>query len=116
MIIPIIVAVILTAIVWFRTSLIAEEVREARRGIHRLADRVGYVMYVEYDGSLQFYSNGKAQPARDTDFRQLQEQFALFLKDAGYKFVPLKTEEVHQGDKHEVKVTPAKFVKSNSRR
>lgn len=45
---------------------------------------------------------------------QVETQLALFIKDSGYKYIPEKTEETHQGDLHEVKVTPAKFERTTS--
>jgi hypothetical protein len=95
---------------WIRIS---ETQAANRSAVRRLARTMGLDMYTEYDGTVNFYSDSyTSSPARVGDLNRLQEQFSLFLKDSGYKFVPQKTEEVHQGDKHEVKVTPAKFVKS----
>lgn len=107
------IAVVVGIIIWIRIDGLKASQRQT---IRRLAATCGYGMGTHYDGSVYFYVNDYNNCSPSTrEFTRLQEQFSLFLKDAGYKFVPQKTEEVHQGDKHEVKVTPAKFVKSKSR-
>lgn len=111
--ITVILLAIVAVILWIRI----DSVRAAnRKNLRSLAATFGCGMGAHYDGSVYFYVNDYSSTAASRkEHNQLQEQFALFLKDAGYKFVEQKTEEVHQGMKHEVKVTPAKFVKSKSR-
>lgn len=83
------------------------------RAIKRLASHLGFSTDLIAD-TLYFFRTSTDETSRD--LQRMQEQFALFLKDSGYKYVPQKTEESHQGDEHTVKVTPARFVKAKSRK
>lgn len=117
MITLVLLAIVIGVIAIVRSSAAINKADENMKALKAVCKFSGFRLY-HYDWmdtwTLESINpDQNAVPMREHS--RLQTQFQTLLESLGMKFVPEKTEEVHQGDKHEVKVTPAKFVKSKSR-